>query len=334
MSIPYRIAKKGTYMKFLTIATLILVGVIILSACGMSDNSTDKTVHESNNISNESDNISDESDKISVVTTIFPFYDMVRAIGDGNADATMLIPVGSEPHSYEPKPSDIITITNADIFMYVGPELEPWADDILEGVDTSGMNIIEADLLVELIPLSDGNFDPHIWLDFQNDISIAQELIDSLSEADPVNADEYKKNGEKYLSKLKSLDEQYEYYLSTCGSDTIITGGHNAYKYMAKRYGFNVVSAYGVAPDSEPTPRQIAEISDMVKKYNMEYIVFEELVDPKISEALAEEAGIWTVAMHPAGNVTSNQFTNGTTFFDLMEDNLDTLTMIMKCDEE
>src|SRR4030042_1670693 len=78
-----------------------------------------------------------DSGKIKVITTLFPLYDMAKGIGANKAEVSLLLPPGVEPHTFEPKPSDIVRITEADVFVFTGKSMEPWAEDILKGVAVS-----------------------------------------------------------------------------------------------------------------------------------------------------------------------------------------------------
>lgn len=134
----------------------------------------------------EKENVSDVDSKISIVTTIFPLYDFVRIIGGEKVSVSLLLLPGVEAHSFELKPSDIKKIQNADIFVCVGGGMEPWVDDVLDVIDEDKVSVVFASSFVDLIssdedePLENedhkehhhGNYDPHIWLDLENDQKI------------------------------------------------------------------------------------------------------------------------------------------------------------------
>jgi len=331
----------------LHIFILLIFGTLIFVSCtSVFDKMSSDEISQTSSTNPEIGDLQ----KVNIVTTIFPLYDIIDNIGGNNISSSLLIPPGAEPHTYEPKPSDIIAISKADIFVYVGAGLEPWADDMLQGIDTSQIQIIEAATLVDLISLDENkvqetdtnnenisasyNYDPHIWLNFDNNTIIASELKRTLIEIDPENSNIYSENFERYKEDIDYLDNNYKTQLSSCDQKTMVTGGHNAYRYLAQQYDFEVISAYGISPDSEPTPSQIAGIIDLVREYDVKYIVFEELVDPRIADALAEETQIQTIMLNPAGNISLAQREDGISFVEIMNDNLSTLKLIFECKSE
>ncbi len=291
------------------------------------------------------------SGKIEIVTTIFPLYEFSKSVGGDKVQVTLLLPPGVEAHTFEPTPSDIIAVNNADIFVYIGADMEPWADDILEGLDNPGLAVFEASSKVTLIKTSEveehevgnleeeeeeehhhGEYDPHIWLDFGNDVKIVNALADLLAQKDPENRDYYYANAASYSQELAGLDSEYRQGLSTCNQSEFITGGHSAYAYLAKSYGLEYISAYGVSPDSEPTPKTIKEIADMTEEKGIKYILFEELVSPQMAEAIAEQTGAETLVLNPASNLLKDEFSQGVTFISLMRENLVTLRTALECE--
>ena len=313
-----------------------------------------------------------DNEKITIVTTIFPFYEFAKEVGKDNVEVTLLLPPGAESHTFEPKPSDIIKISKADIFLYVGERMEPWAHDILEGINNEKIIIIEASLKVELLKSSEehdhddsdshndeeheedyldenhseiddheedhqedehnhSRYDPHIWLDFSNDEKIVLAIAQTLIQIDSNNEEFYLNNANSYISKLKELDEDYSKGLSDCKHDEFITGGHNAFTYLAYKYNLESISVFGVSPDSEPTPQRIKEIVNLTKDHNIQYIYFEKLVNPKLAETIANEKGAKTLILNPAHNLLKEQFDQKVSFLSLMEENLENLTIGLEC---
>lgn len=143
--------------------------------------------------------------KISVATTLFPLYDMAQKIGGDKIEVSLLLPPGLEPHDFEPKPSDIITINEADIFVYTGKFMEPWAADIISGLSNNNVTIVDSSQGVTL-PTSDfhgegepiGSSDPHIWLDFGKAKIMAENIAQAIVSRDPANSQYYQNNLNNY----------------------------------------------------------------------------------------------------------------------------------------
>ena len=269
--------------------------------------------------------------KLKVVATLFPLYDFARNIGKEKTDVTLLLPPGVEPHAFEPRPGDVLKINEADIFIYTGRFMEPWVEDMLKGIGSQGPLIIDSSKVIRLTEEA-GKMDPHIWLDFSNAKKMVVNILDGFLKKDLANKDYYLKNVEEYKKKLDELDKKFKDSLRSCQKDIIIHGGHFAFGYLSKRYNLKYLSAYkGFSPDAEPTPRNLIELSKKLKEHDIKYIFYEELISPKVSEAIARETGAKLLMLHGAHNVTKDEMDRGVTFISLMEQNLNNLKVGLEC---
>lgn len=305
-------------------------------------------------ISNIAQKSKNDSQKITIVATLFPLYDFAKNIGQDKVEVSLLLPPGVEAHSFEPRPSDIVKINETDLFIYTGKFMEPWAEDIIGGISKKDVMIVNASAGIELIKKEEGRehetmqeheheesarqheyhngVDPHIWLDFDN----AKIMIDSIAKAiakkDPANADYYQKNAADYKNKLIKLDNEYKTALAKCQSREIVYGGHYAFGYVSKRYGMEYVAAYGISPNSEPSALDLIKLVEQIKKGNIQYVFYEELVSPKIAETLAKETGAKLLLLNPAGNLTKKDYENRATFLSIMKNNLDNIKIGLGCE--
>ncbi len=276
--------------------------------------------------------------KIKVVTTLFPIYDMARYIGDGKADVYLLLPPGMEPHSFEPTPSDIVRINEADIFVYTDRYMEPWAVDIVRGVTNKGLIVVDAGRGTTKIPAmtqgsdeSSGAFDPHIWLDFDNAKIMAADIEAAFEVKDPANRDFFRQRLQEYDRGLSGLDAEYRNTLAHCRSREIVYGGHYAFGYLARRYGLKYRSAQGLSPNSEPTAEELAALVDQIRRDHIRFIFYEELMSPKIAETLSGETQTKLLPLNPAANVSRHQLERGVTFFDILRSDLENLKIGLGC---
>lgn len=279
--------------------------------------------------------------KLTVVTTLFPIYDFAKIIGQQKADVHMLLPPGVEPHSFEPRPADIKRIQGSDIFIFTGKFMEPWVDNLLKGVDTKSITVVDTSKGIRLMrglhmheeaEHESGGIDPHIWLDFTNAVKIVDTIAAAYIDRDPQNKDFYRKTAEEYKIKLDELDKKYKDTLSICQKRIIIHAGHFAFGYLARRYDLQYTSAYkGFSPDAEPTPKRLAELVQNVKKYGVRTIYYEELITPKVAETISQETGCNLLLLHGSHNVTRDEMTSGMTFLSLMENNLENLKVGLQC---
>jgi zinc transport system substrate-binding protein len=279
-----------------------------------------------------------ESSKIKIVTTLFPLYDMAKTIGAEKADVSMLLPPGVEPHSFEPKPTDIVRINEADIFVYTGKLMEPWAEDIIKGITNKKLIVVDASKGTQMIPAvfhdedePAGSLDPHIWLDFDNAKIMARSIAQALETRDPANKAFFKQKTDDYNRRLSGLDAAFRKTLRACKTKEVIYGGHYAFGYVAKRYGLRCLAAQGVSPDAEPTAKDLARLVEQIKKNNIKYVFYEELTSSKIAETIARETNAKLLLLNAAHNVTKDQFQRGVSFFDILHADLENLKIGLEC---
>ncbi len=280
-----------------------------------------------------------------VITSIFPVYDFTRIVAGEKAQVSMLLPPGSEAHSFEPKPSDIGLLSEADLFVYTTAAMEPWAPDMLGGTNKSSLVILEAGLGApvtitakdEHVPHeaeeeheeaegeTGARVDPHIWLDIENSIYMVRAIAAALTDISPDDAGYFDSNADEYIEKLTSLDLTYSETIADCPIRTIIHGGHYAFGYLAHRYGLEYRAAQGFSPDSEPGPKQIMELIELMKSTGSKFIFYEELVEPRVADVISKETGAGMLMLHAGHNISKDELASGKGFIDLMQDNLKAL---------
>lgn len=291
-------------------------------------------------VSKDRQKAKNDSEKIMVVTTLFPLYDFAKNIGQDKAEVSLLLPPGVESHTFEPKPTDIAKINEADIFIYTGRFMEPWIEDVLKGISNKNIKIVDSSLGLKTIPAvsrdkdeSAGAIDPHIWLDFDNDQAIIQVIADAFSEKDRLNQEFYRQKAAEYKNKLSLLDAAYKSSLSNCASTEIIYGGHYAFGYLASRYNLKYLAAQGVSPDAEPTAKDLIRLIEQIKKDNVKYVFYEELTTPKIAQAIAGETEAKMLLLNAAHNLAKEDFENDILFLSIMEENLANLKIGLQCNK-
>ena len=176
----------------------------------------------------------------------------------------------------------------------------------------------------------DYEFDPHIWLD---PILVKQQvnvIRDGLIQADPQNKEHYEENARIYNNKMDALDMKIGSALSSCQKDTIVPF-HNAFIYLGERYDIHIMALSGMTPDSEASAAEIAEFVDFVKDNDIKVIFSEELVDPRLAEVIADEAGAEVLLFSPLEALTLDEVGKNVSYIDKMEDNLDSLKVALEC---
>lgn len=263
-----------------------------------------------------------ETEKITVITTLFPYYDMAKKIGGEEAEVHLLLPPGTEPHSFEPKSGDFLEINDSEIFVYTGEFMEPWVKDFpLENV-----KIINASAKAELV-----EDDPHIWLDIENAKKIAKKIAESLIELSPENKELFLSNLSSYEERLSEMDNNFKSALDSCKKREIIYGGHYAFGYFSKRYNLEHTALQGFSPDAEPTAKSMVSIIEKIREDEINYIFYEELASLRVAEIIAEETNAELLPLNPAGNLSKEDFEKGVSFFDIMEENFKNLKIGLQC---
>jgi zinc transport system substrate-binding protein len=283
-----------------------------------------------------------DSGRLEVITTLFPLYDFTRNIGGDRVHVTLLLPPGVEPHSFEPKPGDMLKAARANLFIFTGKSMEPWVDGILKGMENKKLLVVDSSKgigLIEQRKTADeddrghdhGRADPHIWLDLSNAEKIVDNILEGLTNRDPSNRDYYRKNADSYKARLSEMDEKYRSNLSTCKKRVFVHGGHFAFGYLAKRYNLRYISAYHGSPDAEPTPRRLIELKNALKRFSLHYVFYEELITPRVAEIVSRETGADMLKLHGGHNVSRDEMDKGITFLSIMEDNLKNLRVGLEC---
>jgi zinc transport system substrate-binding protein len=272
--------------------------------------------------------------KIRVVTTIFPLYDFVRQVGGDRVNVVLLVPPGVEPHTFEPTPSDFVTINSADIFLYTSDAMEPWVERLLPTITNQNLLVVMAYNSIRravAFEESPGN-DPHIWLNFVYDQHIVDDIVNDLISFDENGREGYLDRGRAYKSELAHLHRSYMDGLKQCRLNTIYLGGHSAFQNWAMEYSIVIVSPYkGFAADAEPTPKAIASLIEGIRSSGAKTVFYEELLDPKVARIVEEETGAKITLLSAAHNVTAEEMSQQGTFLKIMEGNLIKLRSALEC---
>lgn len=284
---------------------------------------------------------------LQVVTTLFPLYDFSRTIAGDKAQVSMLLPPGVEPHTFEPKPEDMIRIGRAGLFVFTNPYMEPWAETVIKGVDNKRLKVVNAGQRVKYrsVVAADEDhhkagasgdhdhkgLDPHIWLDFANAAIMVDTILDGFVAADAVNADQYRRNAEALKTRLANLDGRYRDALAECATRKLLHGGHYTFGYLANRYNLDYHALSGVSSDSEPSASRMVKLIGEIRASGVQHLFAEELLSPRLTETLAKEAGVGVLMLHGAHNLSRDDLARGISFFDLMDRNLDRLQKGLRC---
>jgi len=288
--------------------------------------------------------VSIETEKIKVVASFYPIAEFTKQVGGENVRVINIVPPGTKAHDFEPTSQDIIQIYSAQIFIYHGSGFDPWAKKIALELKKRGVYVINMtehfDLLkgtkdkhkddYEKDKYKEEEFDPHIWLDPVLAKRKIEIIRDALKKVDNENAQEYINNAENYLMILSQLHERFEKGLASCAIRYAVAS-HAAFNYLGKRYNINFINIAGLSPKEEPSPKRMAEITELAREKNIRYIFFETLVSPKLAETIAREIGIETLVLNPVEGLTNEELAAGKNYILIMKENLVNLRRALQC---
>lgn len=276
------------------------------------------------------------ADGLKVVATIFAPYDFARALtADTGAQVSMLIKPGVESHTFDPAPSDILTIQQADVFLCIGGHDEAWVDTVLAGQDGGPGKVVKLIDCVETLPeggeghdhgVDEHGVDEHIWTSPRNAKLMARAICDALVETDQKQTEVYEKNYQDYAASLDGLDAQFQRVVDEGARREVVFGDRFPFKYFAKAYGLTWYSAFAsCSGEGEPSAADIAFLIEKIKTDRIPVVYHIEQGSVRTAQTIAQEAGVQTLLMHSCHNLTVEEFTQGETYLTLMQKNVQAL---------
>lgn len=276
-----------------------------------------------------------DGDKLDVVAAFYPLQFVAEQVGGDHVTVQNLVKPGAEPHDLELSPQQVAEVADSDLVIYLH-DFQPAVDQTVadEAKDKSLDAATVAPLHDGYVPLEEGELhedekgkDPHIWLDPTRLSGVAKAVAEKLGDVDPDNADTYTANAETLGEKLTALDDEYKKGLATCQQKTIVVS-HNAFGYLADRYGLEQLAITGLTPEAEPSAARLAEVTRFAEANKVKVIFFETLVSPKISETLAHEIGAKAEVLDPIEGLKDGSSDD---YFSVMRSNLTTLRGALAC---
>lgn len=312
-------------------------------------------------------NKSKDKNKLQVVASNFASYDFLRAIigNSENVELTFLMGPGKDAHSYEPTSGDLITIQNADLFVYIGGEMEQWSEKVLESLEDKKNKIICIADYVDTIEEKEidgaeeeehhhdheegeehdheheeaeeheheheheeGAFDEHIWTSPANTIKMVNKLESAMEEIDKDNSKKYKENAESYIAKIKEVDNKIQEIVKNKKRNRLVFGDKMPMQYFIEYYKLDVTAAFnGCSTETEPSAKTIAYIESKLKEEKIPVVLYIELNDGRVAKTIADEVGNGCQALQIQAlhNVTLDDFNKGETWLSLMNRNVEVL---------
>jgi len=270
-------------------------------------------------------------DKLQVVSSASMIYDMVKNITGDLVDNKLIVPIGGDPHLYEPKPSDAKLVADADQIFINGLTFEGW---ILELIANSGTSAIIDTVTIGIDPISNSKYanayDPHAWMDVGLSLQYIDNIKDAMIKLDPTNATAYIDNHKRYKSKLLELDEYIEKRIQEIPEDQrVIITTHDAFAYYGRRYGLQLEALMGISTETDATSTDMVRVSKAIKKYKVPALFVESTISPKIVEQIAKDNGI-SIGGELYTDSIGGPETEGNSYYNMMKHNTDTIVEALK----
>lgn len=318
-------------MKRLFLNSALLISVIIFCLCGCSKR----------NVSPVS-----ETGKIKIVAAIFPAYDWTRNIIGENpagAELTLLVDNGVDLHSFQPSVDDILTISNADLFIYAGGESDRWVTDALKQAKNPDIRILKMldaigdaarmEETVEGMQAEDDEeedvLDEHVWLSLRNAALIIDAITGELSALDAENAGIYEANAAAYKEKLSGLDAEYRQTVEKAGLKTLLFGDRFPFRYLVEDYGLSYYAAFaGCSAETEASFETITFLAQKCNELGLPAVLTIDGSDGKIAETIVKNTDTkdqLVLKLDSMQSVTAKDIQNGTDYLAIMENNLSVL---------
>lgn len=268
-----------------------LAGIVLLAtACASGNNATDST------------NASDENQKLQVVATNSIIADITKNIAGDKIDLHSIVPVGKDPHEYEPLPEDVRKTSTADLIFYNGINLETGGNAWFEKLVNNAGKKENQDYFavsdgVEVIYLEGeneaGKEDPHAWLNLENGIIYAQNIAKQLIAKDPENQDFYEGNLTEYVAKLTELDTKAKSAFDAIPEEKkLIVTSEGCFKYFSKAYNIPAAYIWEINTEEEGTPEQITTLVTKLRASEVPALFVESSVDDRPMKTISKDTGI------------------------------------------
>jgi len=264
-------------------------------------------------ISTDKPTSAEETSGINVVATTVPLGHFSKMVGRDRVRVDILVPPGTNPHTFEPSPSKLVEVEDADLYVKNGAGLEIWMEKIIQA--NGDMLVVDSSARVDLMETTDSDdhghaahpgdhdvhenilmADPHIWLSPKNGMIIVENICRGLIEVDPDNADFYQKNRDDNLSRLRELDFELNSTFSETDREEFIVL-HPSWSYFARDYG--LVQVPILESEKEPGPRYLAEVVEVARRKNITTIFVDPNFNPKSAEIIAREIDGRVVPLDP-----------------------------------
>ena len=278
-------------------------------------------------------NNSIDNGKLTIVTTIFPIYDIVKSITDDTVNIDLMISPGQDIHSYDPSTDDIITVKKSDLFIYIGDNMETWVPDLTKNQPDMFVLELTKDERIKLSSLEhhehhehNHNVDMHIWTNPYYVLIMVELITNALIEVNPSYQEIYKSNALEYTQEVNKIIDDINEIVDNKKRDTLYFGAPFAFYYFTTAFGLEHKTVYDTCSiEVEPTIDKILSINKEIIEKNIPVVYTKELLNDNIARKLIEGSNAKLMILHSGHNVSSSDFEKGITFLEIWQNNIEAL---------
>ena len=233
-------------------------------------------------------------DKIKVVSSASIFQDMAKNIGGDKITSTSIVPIGGDPHTYTPKPSDVELVSSADLILINGLTFEGWITELIENSGTKAKVIL---ITEGVTPITSEKYhnasDPHAWMDASNGVQYAYNISAGLAAVDPDNALFYADNGAKYSAEIKQAHNYIKTQIASIPkAQRILITSHDAFQYYGRAYDITLNAIIGISTESEAQSKDLQRVVDVIRESKIPAVFIESTINPKMLQQIASDTGV------------------------------------------
>lgn len=269
-----------------------------------------------------------------VVASASMIADMTRNIGGDHIDVEMIVPIGGDPHIYEPTPGDVRLVRSANLILVNGLTFEGWINELIENSGTSASTAIVTEGIEVLTSQQYKNSaDPHAWMTAHNGKIYSQNIKNALQKLDPIHAEEYEANFQRYILQLEELDQYIIQKIKEIPEvKRILVTSHDAFQYYGRRYGIRLEAIMGISTEAEAQTSDIIRVNRVIKESQIPAIFIETTINPKLIQQLAEDNKISIGGKLYADSI-GDKDSPGNSYINMLRYNTDTIVEALKKDK-
>lgn len=270
-------------------------------------------------------NLSSQDQK-RVLATASMISDMAKQIAGDKLKIDCIVPIGGDPHLYDPVPGDARKALNADLILKNGLTFEGWLTELIDNSGTSANQVLVTEGIQAIESLTyENSADPHAWMNVQNGIIYVQNITKALIDLDPANSDFYRNNSATYIAQLEELDQYIANRITKIPqANRVLITSHDAFQYYGQRYGIDLEAILGTSTDAEEQTSDIMRVIQVIRERKVPAVFIESTVNPKLLKQIAKDNNIKVGGQLYADSIGDEE-SPAPTYYDMLKYNTDVI---------